>query len=290
MLVTFVLAVLAALYAVRRALHGPLDDVRRLAAWSERLAAGAAESDEPPPSPRARTRETTQLTASIGSLVSALVETLARERASSAHIAHEMRTPLTALRAEVDELDALGPAAASVAARLRADVDRLAQVIDAVLVLSSPRRAGRGETINVADLARSLARTHAPADVEVDAPEEALVDADEALVRLALVNLLDNAARHAAPGARRLRVEREPGAVRLSVVDAGPGLDPDVRARAFDRYWRAADEGHGRGLGLALVRAVAEQHDGKADVRSVADGPGLDIGFTLQPLLAWHES
>ncbi len=225
------------------------------------------------------------------------METLARERASSAHIAHEMRTPLTALRAEVDELAALGPEAEAVTERLRADVDRLTQVIDAVLVLSSPRRAGHGETINVADLARSLARTHAPPDIEVDAPEEALVDGDGALIRLALVNLLDNAARHAAPGARRLRVERvdgaeraEPteGAVRLSVIDAGPGLDPQVRARAFERYWRAADEGRGRGLGLALVRAVAEQHDGEADVRSVEGGPGLDIGFTLRPLLAWH--
>ena len=299
MLVTFVLAVLAALYAVRRALHEPLDDVGRLAAWSERLAAGATESDEPPPTPRARTRETAQLTASIGTLVRTLVETLARERASSAHIAHEMRTPLTALRAEVDELVALAPDNARVADRLRADVDRLSQVIDAVLVLSSPRRSHRGETINVADLARSLARTHAPAGVEVDAPEEALVDADGALVRLALVNLLDNAARHAAPGARRLVVERvtasptaadgaAAGAVRLSVVDAGPGLDPEVRSRAFDRYWRAADEGHGRGLGLALVRAVAEQHEGEADVRSAPGGPGLDIGFTLRPLLAWH--
>ena len=302
MLVTFVLAVLSAFYAARRALHEPLVDVAQLAAWSERLAAGVTAAGEPPPSP-GRTRETAQLSASIGSLVSTLVETLARERASSAHIAHEMRTPLTALRAEIDELTALGPEAAAVTERLRADVDRLTQVIDAVLVLSSPRRRGRGDTINVADLARSLARTHAPADIEVDAPEEALIDGDGALIRLALVNLLDNAARHAAPGARRLRVERvdraEPtyGAVRLSVIDAGPGLDPQVRARAFERYWRAADQGltdprdghgHGRGLGLALVRAVAEQHDGEADVRSVEGGPGLDIGFTLRPLLTWH--
>jgi signal transduction histidine kinase len=302
MLVTFVLAVLSAFYAARRALHEPLDDVAQLAAWSERLAAGVTAAGDPPPSP-GHTRETAQLSASIGSLVSTLVETLSRERASSAHIAHEMRTPLTALRAEIDELAALGPEAAAVTERLTADVDRLTQVIDAVLVLSSPRRAGHGETINVADLARSLARTHAPVDVEVDAPEEALVDGDGALIRLALVNLLDNAARHAAPGARRLRVERveraEPtaGAVRLSVIDAGPGLDPQVRARAFERYWRAADagltdprdpRGHGSGLGLALVRAVAEQHDGEADVRSVEGGPGLDIGFTLRPLLAWH--
>ena len=288
MLVTFVLAALSTIYAARRALHEPLDDVARLAAWSERLAAGATEAGEPPPSP-GRTRETAQLSASIGSLVSALVETLSRERASSAHIAHEMRTPLTALRAEVDELAALGPETAAVTERLLADVDRLTQVIDAVLVLSSPRRSGRGDTLNVADLARSLARTHAPADIEVDAPEEALVDGDGALIRLALVNLLDNAARHAAPGARRVRVERVEGAVRVSVIDAGPGLDPDVRARAFERYWRAAaGGGHGRGLGLALVRAVAEQHDGEADVRSVEGGPGLDIGFTLRPLLAWH--
>src|SRR6202034_897480 len=111
--------------------------------------------------------------------------------------------------------------------------------------------AATAEIVNLADLAREIA----PVGVVVDAPDEALVEADERLVRLAVRNLLDNAARYGG-GARVLRVSRDDTGVRLAVVDQGPGLGAAARRRMFDRYWRQSADGEGRGLGLALVRAV----------------------------------
>jgi signal transduction histidine kinase len=221
--------------------------------------------------------------------VGALVEALARARASSVHIAHELRTPLTAMIAELD-----GMPASEQAARLRGDAEHLARVIEAILVLSAPRpasRAGmfappprRGSVIvNVADVARKLA----PTGVEVEAPDEALVEAEPELVELAVHNLIENASKYAPGGARVVRVAREADRVRVGVVDQGPGVRD--RDRMFDRYWREAEGGEGRGLGLALVRAVAERSGGHADARAGAGGAGLDVGFSLGPLLGWSE-
>jgi signal transduction histidine kinase len=71
-------------------------------------------------------------------------------------------------------------------------------------------------------------------------------------------------------------------------VDDGPGLDQGARARMFDRYWRATAEEGGAGLGLALVRAVAELHEGRAEARGNASGRGLEVSITFPKLLDWH--
>lgn len=274
------LAFAAAFAATRFAVRGPTRSFAALARWSERVAAG-----EPAPVPAGDTVEMDRLAASIEALVKQLVEALERERTSSAHIAHELRTPLTAMRAELDALSAGDPASAAAAERLRGDVARLRDVIDAVLVLSEPAGTPRADTVvNVAD----VARTAAPSGVEVVAPDEALVDADPRLVELAVANLLDNATKYADGGPRQIRVTLEAEAVRVGVVDDGPGLDASARARVFERYWRGG-VGEGTGLGLALVRAVAERHGGRADARpATSSGRGLDVGFSMAPVLAWH--
>jgi len=86
-----------------------------------------------------------------------------------------------------------------------------------------------------------------------------------------------------------LRVSRSADTARLAVVHQGPGVDAAARERMFERYWRGSADGGGRGLGLALVRSVAERYGGHAEARSGPDGRGLEVSMTFTPLVGWHE-
>jgi signal transduction histidine kinase len=281
MAVLVVVATLLLWWAIRRAVRAPLAELTSLVEWTARVGHRSRTHDDP--APAAETVEIAHLAKTFDALVRDLLETVARERANSAHIAHELRTPLTAIAAELDALASREPGMLDVVTRLRSDVTRLADAIDAILVLSDRSRAGRNEVVNVADLARELATDR----ITVEAPDEALVEGDERLVRLAMRNLLDNAKKHGG-GGRLLRVSREEDRARIAVVDGGAGLDPAARKRMFDRYWRGSADGEGRGLGLALVRAVAERHGG--DVRAAAglEGRGLEVSLTLGHVVGWH--
>jgi signal transduction histidine kinase len=170
--------------------------------------------------------------------------------------------------------------------RVHSDGVRLARVIESILVLSAPPGIRTGSSIvNVADLSREVAGS----EVEVDAPDEALVEGDERLIALALQNLLDNARKYSGHNARVVRVTRRAELLRIAVVDDGPGLDAAERGKMFERYWRAGSEPGGTGLGLALVRAVAERHGGAAEAIANPEGRGLEVAFTIGPVVGWHE-
>jgi signal transduction histidine kinase len=274
------LALLGIVWAVRRSVHGSMDSLAKLLRWAEKV----TEDARAPPLPEADTEDVARLASSFDRVVQRLFEALVRERASSAHIAHELRTPLTAIVAELEAL----PASAQVdaIARVRQDAARLGRVIDAILVLSAPRDAAVHEgVVNVADVARELARP----GTDVDAPEEALIDGDARLVSLAIHNLLDNALKYSGHAARALRISRVAEAIRVAVLDDGPGLDEAHRARMFDRYWRGGADGGGSGLGLAFVRAVAERHGGSVEARPNPEGRGLEVAMTLGRSVGWHD-
>jgi signal transduction histidine kinase len=278
-----VVAALVALWlAVRSALRAPVAELTSLVGWTEHIV-DTEKASEPPV---ARTREIAQLQNAFDALVRRLLGALVRERANSAHIAHELRTPLTAVMAELEGARAADDASRHSITRVREGLARLADVIEAILVLSdgAPPTA-RGEAIvNVADLARELA----PAGARVEAPDEALIEGDERLVALATRNLVDNARKYGA-GVRLVRVSRDGSAVRLAVIDGGPGLDAAARDRMFERYWRGAADGDGRGLGLALVRAIAERHSGRAEARPGPEGRGLEVAMTLGQAVGWND-
>jgi signal transduction histidine kinase len=275
-------AVLVGLFAlwlaVRQALRAPIEELTSLVGWTGRIVDSEGASSPPVSS----TLEIARLGGAFDALVRRLLEALARARANSAHIAHELRTPLTSILAEVDALKHQEDPAV---ARIRGDVARLADVIEAILVLSDPRAPSpSGAIVNVADLARELA----PEGARVEAPDEALVEADERLVALALRNLIDNARKYGR-GVQSVRVSRDGQQLRLAVRDGGPGLDARAREQMFDRYWRGAADGEGRGLGLAFVRAVAERYGGRAEAEAGPEGRGLDVSLTLGGVVGWHE-
>lgn len=276
--ITLLILVIAA-FAAHVALRRPIVALQDLVAWTERV----VRLGNPLPHPTTQIEEIERLASGVDILVRDLFEALARERASTAHIAHELRTPLTALRAELEkprlEIDA------KLGQRLLGDVLRLQRVVDAILVLARQPGQPDATIVNVSDVVRQLGHDR----VDVFAPDEALVRGEIRLIELAILNLLENAQRHGLDSAASIRVTREGERVRIAVRDTGPGASDDALKHMFDRYWRASS-GEGHGLGLAFVRAVAENHGGGVEALPNPEGQGLEVAFTLGPCLEWHST
>lgn len=191
-----------------------------------------------------------------------------------ADAAHELRSPLAALKLQVQLLRrASDPAAHEQAVqRLAAGIDRATRLVEQLLTLArNEAHAAAGGEVVAVDLA-ALAR-EAIADA-VPGAESRRIDlglarADAASVaghldalRILLRNLVDNAVKYTPEGGRvDLTVQQEGGGVVLVVEDSGPGLAESDRERVWDRFYRAPDAGaSGSGLGLAIVRSVAQLH------------------------------
>jgi signal transduction histidine kinase len=203
-----------------------------------------------------------------------------------AHVSHELRTPLARIRL----LTELARDGAPTAGNLD-DIDREVVEIDALVgALLADARLDFGTIertrIDAIDLARrALDRAGEPAERLRVRDTVLPIDADPTLVARALANLLDNAHAHA-NGVDALVVERgSNGHVRFVVEDRGPGLPEGDASRLFEpfaRRARSADRGS-LGLGLALVRRVAEAHGGHV-VAEAREGGGARVGFALGPL------
>src|SRR5262249_17405862 len=106
--------------------------------------------------------------------------------------------------------------------------------------------------------------------VDLDVPSDLVIPVDPVLFEQVLINLIDNATKHGAPPIE-LRARSGGAMVVLDVVDHGPGVPPELRATVFDKFVRASNA-PGAGLGLAVVRAIAEAHGGRGSVASAAGG------------------
>jgi signal transduction histidine kinase len=164
-----------------------------------------------------------------------------------------------------------------VADRLLAEEARLEAVIADLLLLASLDEGAASEhvVVDLAELADEEARRRAPdregVTIEVDAPAAALVQGSRTQLRRAVVNLLDNAGRHARSTVRLSVLQRD-GRIRVLVDDDGPGIPEADRERVFERFTRLDEHrarttgSGGAGLGLSLVRRIAERHGGTATV------------------------
>jgi hypothetical protein len=205
---------------------------------------------------------------------------------------HELRTPLAVLATTADVVLARPGTPPSqlrdAVTRMRATVSRMSATVDTLL---SRARAGGtwgdGGT-DLAALVRRVADEHAPTAaasgvrVTVEGPPRVPAAFDSFSLERAVANLVDNAVRHSPPGAVVTVTVGSAGSGLhrrsfTAVTDTGPGIPGDDQDRVFDRYWRG-DQG-GTGIGLSLVRLVAEAHDGVEVTSPVADGHGTR--FTL---------
>ena len=270
-------AVLSALGAVLLAGGAALLLARRALRPLERLSAGAVEIERTADASRrlpepGTSDEVERLALTLNRMLAALERSREGERRFLADASHELRSPVTALRGNVDYLRRHGHDEAALA-DLAADAERLSALIDDLLVLSreDATEAG-GELVRLDELARDAVRDDARVVLEAAVP--VAVRGDRTALQRALANLVENAQRHGPPGGRITVAAHEADDVaRLSVRDEGEGLTGEGAEHAFERFWRGRRDIPGSGLGLAIVKAIAERHGGRVTV----DGPEFAI-------------
>jgi len=212
-------------------------------------------------------------------------------------IGHDLRTPLTAIRAAADALAQDGRDGALVTT-IRDQAQRLARFFDDLIEITrieSGALAVRAEPIDLTDAVASAVHDNRGAlvdrPIELDVPPNLpLVRADPRLLGHILINLLDNAAKFGTAGTPiRFEGQRVADGVRLSVIDCGPGLPPGMETRVFDRFQRleGSDRTGGTGLGLAIVKGFAQamQLTVSADNRDDERGARFSILFSAASLL-----
>jgi len=264
--------------ALARFVARPLRRVQRAAAAAAAgdLAARAPEHEGPP--------EVRALATEFNEMVARLEELLRAQQEFAADASHQLRTPLTALRLRLENLerDVPAPARAELDAAA-AEVERLGQLVSGLLVLARAEASPAPTAeLDLRELVRGRVDTWSPlaeeqrirlvADVDGAAPARATRDR----VDQVLDNLIENALEHSPTGGTVIvrTVDGE-----LHVVDEGPGLSEGERARAFDRFWRAG-RGEGSGLGLAIVKRLVEADGGTVELRRAETG-GLDAVVRL---------
>jgi signal transduction histidine kinase len=239
------------------------------------------------PVPRTRD-ELERLGETLNEMLARLEAALERERGFVAEAGHELRTPLALLRAELDFALHHASSEKELREALReasAETDRLVQLAGDLLLIASSDRGRlrlRPERLSARDLLASVSNRfawraeEAARPLAVDAPEELAFTGDRLRLEQALGNLVENALRHG-EGAVRVEARSVDGRVELHVLDEGAGLPPDFLPRAFQRFSRADESrtGGGAGLGLAIVAAIADAHDGSAHAE------GRDVWITL---------
>jgi signal transduction histidine kinase len=235
------------------------------------------------------------LQAMLDSLEAAQEETegaLQRQREFVADASHELRTPLTSILANLelltDVLDGERGEAASSALR---SSQRMRRLVGDLLLLAraDANRQLPHEPTDVSHVLVEVAAELGPVSdghhLTVDADDAVVDGTRDELYRMTL-NLVENAIRHTPKGTHiRATVHRDNGEVVLAVQDDGPGVAPELRDHIFERFVRGAgDRGSSSGLGLSIVRAVAESHGGNVVLEDVHPGarfvvrlPGADV-------------
>lgn len=238
-------------------------------------------------------REVVPLIERLNRLFVRIDASMQKERRFTADAAHELRTPVAAIKAQAQ----VARAASGEAERIRAldnailGCDRAAHLIDQLLTLARVDTLDRGvaEPCRLRDIAAEVIAALAPAALEMGVQLE-LLAGDEAvrgnpeLLRVLLRNLLDNSMRHTAPGTSvQVSVFREQGAVCLSVSDNGPGIPEQERDKVLERFYRPlGTQASGSGLGLSIVKRIAELHDAALQMQPVSEGRGLRVTVSFK--------
>jgi two-component system OmpR family sensor kinase len=248
--------------------------------------------------------EVTPLVSALNDLLVRLDAALNRERAFMADAAHELRTPLTALHLQMGTLARAANETERTEAmdRLSAGVQRAIRLVEQMLSLArqEPRAQPGDVQVPLADIVRDVVAELIPfadakhIDLGISNSEAAVVLGNPDALRTLTRNLVDNAVRYT-PNSGRVDVSVEywtasgastpsRGAL-LKVVDNGPGIPPEERSRVLDRFYRRpGTTPPGSGLGMAIVKAIADAHGATLTLDSGPEGIGLTVGVAFSTI------
>ena len=256
---------------VSRPLTDLRDATRRAEAGDLSVRADAREGPE----------EVRELATAFNDMVARLDALVGTQEQFVADASHQLRSPLTALRLRIENLQHDGDAAtASELEDALAEVDRLSRLVNGLLALARAERAAHERAPqDVGALVDERADAWRPAAAErgvvlrADGPAGLMALAAPGALEQILDNLIANALDVAPAGsAVTLRAEGRDGGAEVSVTDAGPGMAPEDRARAFDRFWRGREDRPGSGLGLAIVKSLVEADEGTVRLEEPSGG------------------
>jgi len=240
--------------------------------------------------------EVAPLVSALNALLQRLHRSLDTQRAFVSDAAHELRSPLTALKLQLQMLKRAGDDAARNAAieALTSGIDRAVRLVEQLLMLARSEPGAPPAVMAPLDLSEVVRQAVAETvpyalsrgtEVELFADEPVSVDGDKTALAVLARNLVDNAVRYSPAASRvEVRVSLEAGAPTLQVDDAGPGIPADERERVFDRFYRReARDADGTGLGLAIVRSVAARHGAQVSLgESPLGGLRATVRFKAQ--------
>ena len=251
--------------------------LRPLSRFAQALKARSSESLDPVPG-LAAPQEVEPLIAALNDLLGRMQAAQAMQRAFVADAAHELRSPLAALQLQLQLVERAESteARAEAIAELKAGLERATHTVQQMLTLArlEPGAAERVRApVSLADLTRGVVLEQAPlAEARgidlglVAADAAAVVAGDAEALRILLANLVGNALRYTPSGGQvDVACGMVDGQACLEVADSGPGIPPAERERVFDRFYRGVVSGEdgtrgGSGLGLSIVRAIAERY------------------------------
>jgi two-component system, OmpR family, sensor kinase len=291
----------AGLLGLLVALIGAFVAGSRMAAPLRRAARTAAEVDEGDLSPRmtapaSASRELQVLSSAFNHMLDRLTDAFETQRDFVADASHELRTPLTVMRGQLDLLERAESLQGDDGARIRRvvsdEITRMTRLTDDLLLLAQADEADflHPESVHVpafvADLWDGLSLT-ADRRFETGELPQVTIRADPDRLAQALRNLGRNAVQHTREHTGLVRIDvtlEAAGRIAFAVSDDGPGIPAEHRNRIFERFYRTdpsrARAAGGAGLGLAIVRAIADAHDGTVAV-SERPGGGAQVALLL---------
>ena len=231
----------------------------------------------------------------LNGLLERVQSAITRERRFTANTAHELRTPLAALKIHAQNAVRATSQAERQASleRMLAGLERAIRLVEQMLALSrAAARTPEAEPVSLRqvledaldDVLPVLKERSIKVSVASDPPEaERVVRGERDKLTCLARNLLDNAARYAPQGSSvRVELAGRNGGMSLAVSDQGPGIPPELRERVFESYYRIPGAaGEGSGLGLAIVREIAAQHGATVELGEGDGGRGTRVSVTF---------
>jgi two-component system, OmpR family, sensor kinase len=285
-------------FAACRAL-GRIETVARAAAAQDENTIGELPTQDVP-------SEIGPLVTAVNSLLTRLRDAFASQRRFVQDAAHELRTPITAMTLQLENLKAcpMAPETAAQVSQFEAGLRRTKRLIEQLLRLArqeAPQKADAASKVELHAFLQELVSDlmpcadHRDIDLGLTVEVNATVHANPHELRSLLHNLLDNALRYTPEhGVVDVRLHADGGKVGVEIVDSGPGIPPDLLPRVFDRFFRIeGSDTEGSGLGLAIAKHAAERNridlalDNRIDRSGLvarvtfAEGAGREIGAKL---------